>query len=62
MLAAHTLSVLCMCMMSYFSFAIEDLGEIVVFAGSLQRTAQLQSILFCLQKYGEGGRRHNHVQ
>lgn len=51
-----------MCMMSYFSFAIEDLGEIVVFAGSLQRTAQLQSILFCLQKYGEGGRTQNHMQ
>lgn len=58
LLAPHTLSVLCVCMMSYFSFAVEDLGEIVVFAGSLPCNAQLQS-MFCLQKYGEGGRRQN---
>lgn len=55
------LSVLCVRMMSHFLFAFEDWGE-VVFGGSLQCNAQLQNMGFCLQKYGEGGWRQNHMQ
>lgn len=51
LLGAHTLSVLSVCMMPPFLFAAEDSGEVVIFAGSLQYNAQLQSMLFCLQNH-----------
>lgn len=46
LLAGHTLSVHGVCMMSHFSFAIEDLGEVVVSAGSLQCPITKYVVLF----------------
>lgn len=56
LLATHTLSILCVCMMSYFSLAVEDLGEKSLYLLVACKVMLNYKVVFKSMEKGEGGK------